>query len=395
MGFCGPAGGSMVGYRQHGALRREVSVLAGLVAAGATLLLVASCSSDAGSTDRPTTAATASPSLVPGETTPSVPTTIGGFERIAQRWVDQASEPAPGAMVLVRVGNQVRVVTSGLADRRTKRPLAPNETFPIESITKSMVAAAVMQQVAAGRLGLDDTVDQWLPGLVVQGQQMTIRQLLSHRSGIHEPGARELPPFRTLTDRMIVRIAGAHRPDFKPGSQGAYSNTGYVVLGMILEKVTDAPLRKLLATQVFEPAEMSHTALAPTRWDVHGYHNGRDVTAVQWLNLVQAAGGIVSTVGDVDSFYQQLWAGDLVPLRLVRQMTQPSGTIPFDAGDYGLGIWIKQLSCGTAWGHQGLSSGYVTAAWTLPRLDRSVVVMLNRGDALDSLDGIVEGVLCP
>ena len=299
-------------------------------------------------------------------------------------------------MILVRVGNQLRVVTSGVADRRTKQPLSRNDTFPVESITKSMVATAVMQQVAAGRLGLDDTVDHWLPGLVRQGQLMTVRELLSHRSGIHEAGAKELPPLRTLTDPRIVRIAGAHRPDFEPGSTGAYSNTGYVVLGMILEKVTGAPLRDLLATQVFGPAGMSHTTLAPARWDVHGYHNGRDVTSGQWLNLVQAAGGVVSTVADVDRFYHHLWSGELVPLRMVHQMTQPSGTIPPDgAGEYGLGIWIKQLSCGEVWGHEGLSSGYVTAAWTMPRRNRSVVVILNSGDAVDNLDGIVEGILCP
>ena len=370
-------------------------VVSGLVAAGVALLLVASCSSDPGSTDRPTPPATTTSSSVQGDTTPAGPTTIGGFERIAQRWVDQGRAPAPGAMILIRVGNQVRVVTSGVANRGTKQLLRPNDTFPIESITKSIVATAVMRQVAAGRLGLDDTVEQWLPGLIEQGQLMTVRQLLSHRSGIHEPGTNELPPLRTLTDPLIVRIAGAHRPDYKPGSQGAYSNTGYVVLGMILEKVTRAPLRKLLATQILRPSGMSHTTLAPPRWDVHGYHNGRDVTAEQWLNLVQAAGGIVSTVADIDRFYQHLWAGDLVPLRMVRQMTEPSGTIPFDAGGYGLGIWIKQLSCGKAWGHQGVSSGYVTAAWTMPRLHRSAVVMLNSGDALSSLDGIVEGVLCP
>jgi D-alanyl-D-alanine carboxypeptidase len=385
----------MVDWLQHGSPRREAGVVARLMAAGAALLLVASCSSNEGSTDAPTPTTTAATSTVPGETTPDVPATIGGFARIAQRWVDQSRAPAPGAIVLVRVGNQVRVVTSGVADRRTKQPLGPNDTFPIESITKSMVATAVMEQVAAGRLGLDDTIDQWLPGLVQQGQLMTVRQLLSHRSGIHEAGAKELPPLRTLTDPLIVRIAGAHRPDFKPGSRGAYSNTGYVVLGMILAKVTGTPLRSLLTTQVFRPSGMSHTTLAPAGWDVHGYSNGRDVTSEQWLNLVQAAGGIVSTVAEIDRFYQHLWAGDLLPLGMVRQMTQPTGTVPFDSGAYGLGIWIKQLSCGKVWGHQGLSSGYVTAAWTLPRLNRTMVVMLNSGDALDSLNGIVEGILCP
>jgi D-alanyl-D-alanine carboxypeptidase len=140
---------------------------------------------------------------------------------------------------------------------------------------------------------------------------------------------------------------------------------------------------------------MSHSDLAPARWQVRGYEDGRDVSAEQWLNLVQAAGSVVSTVDDVDAFYQHLWAGDLVPMRLVHQMTKPSGTVPFGEGGYGLGIWLKQLSCGQAWGHQGLSSGYVTAAWTLPRRHRSVVAMFNSGNAQSSLNGIVERVLCP
>jgi D-alanyl-D-alanine carboxypeptidase len=321
--------------------------------------------------------------------------TAGGFGRIAQQLDDFKRGVSPGAILLVRVGSRVRVVTSGVADVKTKQPVVRENTFPVESITKSMVAAAVMRQVASGRLGLEDTVDHWLPGLVAQGEHMTVRQLLSHRSGIHEAGGDELPPLRTLTDRTILRLAGAHRPDFGPGSAGSYSNTGYVVLGRILEKVTGAPLREVLTRQVFRRARMSNSDLAPPHWDVHGYDNGRDVTADQWLNLVQAAGSVVSTVDDVDSFYQHLWAGDLVPMRLVHLMTKPSGTVPFGDGGYGLGIWLKQLSCGQAWGHKGLSSGYVTAAWTLPRLHRSTVVMFNSGAAEGSLNGIVERILCP
>ena len=109
---------------------------------------------------------------------------------------------------------------------------------------------------------------------------MTIRQLLSHRSGVHEPQSLEEPPhLDTLTDRDLVKIFGTKPLDFEPGTSAHYSNVGYVLLGMILEKATGASIGAVLDSSIFDPAGMDDSVLAPTQWDVRGYAGGKDVTA--------------------------------------------------------------------------------------------------------------------
>ena len=196
---------------------------------------------------------------------PSAVSRIGEVERVLRDRVALLSEgTVTGVITLVRVGDETRVVTVGLADAAAKEPMRPGDTFPIASVTKPMVATAVLQQVESGKLTLDDTVEKWLPGIVAKGDRMTIRQLLSHRSGVHEPQSLdELPPLDKLTDRDIVKILGAKPLDFEPGTTSGYSNVGYILLGMILEKVTGASIGEVLDSSIFDPAGMDDSVLAP------------------------------------------------------------------------------------------------------------------------------------
>ena len=240
------------------------------------------------------------PSSAPGDGS-----AINEVERDLRDRITLLSEgTVTGVISLVRVGDETRVVTVGLADAAAKEPLQRENTFPIASVTKPMVATAVLQQVEAGKLTLDDTVEQWLPRTVTKGDRMTIRQLLSHRSGVHEPQSlEEWSQLAALTDRDIVKILGAKPLDFEPGTSARYSNVGYVLLGMILEKVTGASIGTVLDSRIFDLAEMDDSALAPTQWDVRGYVDGKDVTADTGLNVLQAAGSVVSTAEDVDRFF--------------------------------------------------------------------------------------------
>jgi D-alanyl-D-alanine carboxypeptidase len=329
---------------------------------------------------------------------PSAVSRIGEVERSLRDRVALLSEgTVTGVITLVRVGDETRVVTVGLADAAAKEPMRPGDMFPIGSVTKPMVATAVLQQVESGKLTLDDTVEKWLPGIVAKGNRMTIRQLLSHRSGLHEPQWQdELPPVDKLTDRDIVKIVGAKPLDFEPGTSAGYSNVGYILLGMILEKVTGASLGAVLDSRIFDRAGMEDSVLAPKQWDVHGYADGKDVTADTGLHLAQAAGSVVSTAEDVDGFFQNLWAGNLLSPDLVEQMTIPVGDIPPYGGEYGLGIWTTTFSCGTALGHGGDLPGYAVKAWTLNGSARSVVVLVNEGgpDGHGIADITAETALC-
>ena len=330
---------------------------------------------------------------------PSAVSRIGEVERVLRDRVALLLEGTTitGAITMVRVGDETRIVTVGLADAAAKAPMRPGDTFPIASVTKPMVATAILQQVEARKLTLDDTVEEWLPDTVAQGDRITIRQLLSHRSGVHEPQSLdEWLPLVKLTDRDIVKILGAKQPDFEPGTNSNYSNFGYILLGMILEKVTGASIGEVLDSSIFDRAGMDDSVLAPKLWDVHGYANGKDVTADTGLNVAQAAGSVVSTAGDVDGFFQNLWAGNLLSPDLVEQMSRPLGDLQPHGGEYGLGVWTTTLSCGTAAGHHGDAPGYAVKAWTLSGSARSVVVLVNEGgpDGHAIADAIAETALC-
>jgi D-alanyl-D-alanine carboxypeptidase len=300
---------------------------------------------------------------------------------------------ATGAIVLVHVGEDTRVLTGGLADVRLDREMQPDDRFPVQSITKSMVATAVLQLVADGRLGVDDTVEDVVPGLLSQGRRITIRHLLSHQAGLHAATDEELPPLARTTRETLIKIASEHPLEFEPASRGEYSNVGYEVLGKVVEKVTGKPLGQVLEQNVFGPAGMTDTALLGSP-SVNGYFEGKEVRD-PYIPIVPASGGVISTVEDVDRFYTALWAGGLLDPHRVATMTEPLGVVaPFNV-EYGLGIWFNHTPCGDAMGHSGAGPGFNTKAWTLPDASRSVVVVVNDSDGASIAEDLALTVLCP
>jgi D-alanyl-D-alanine carboxypeptidase len=300
---------------------------------------------------------------------------------------------ATGAIVLVRVGERVRVLTLGLADVGRAQRMKPGDRFPIMSITKSMVATAVLQLVEEQKMALDDSVEDLLPGLLPQGRRITVEHLLSHRAGLHDPTDDDLPPPKDTTRDVWIDIAADHPLEFAPGSEGRYSNAGYEVLGRMVEKVTHEPLAVALAHRVFDPAGMSETALHGTP-TVTGYYEGKEADD-PYFRFVRASGGVVSTVRDIDRFYTALWGGELLEPDLVEIMTTSVGSVAPAALDYGLGIWLNREPCGDAMGHSGAGPGFNTKAWTLQDSDRSVVVMVNDGDGFSVANALATAALCP
>ncbi|MBO3676260.1 serine hydrolase [Streptomyces sp. NEAU-YJ-81] len=175
------------------------------------------------------------------------------------------------ARVVAPDGRQ-SVATSGTADLNTGRPVSSDGYFRMASTSKTLVATVVLQLEVEGRLSLDDTVDHWLPGVVRgsgnDGSRITIRQLLQHTSGIHD----DLPGYTTPEEyyqqrhdvhrpEQLVGRAMAHAPDFPPGEGWAYSNTGYVLLDMVIEKATGHPAHQEIEDRVLRPL-----GLDQTRW---------------------------------------------------------------------------------------------------------------------------------
>ena len=300
---------------------------------------------------------------------------------------------SPGALVLVDNGSSRREETTGLAVLEGRVPLHARDRFRVGSITKTFVAVVVLQLVGEHRLALGDTVERWLPGLVPGGGRITVRQLLAHTSGLADYAddpdfirRTVAQPRRQWTPRELVGVALAEGPVARPGERFAYASTNYVLLGMVVERVTRTSLELQLRRRIFAPLRLEDTTFAPDLRNsgryAHGYapseHDGivgsletardRSTVTTSWA---WAAGSIVSTASDLSRFFGALLQGRLLPPRLLELMRPAPGS------PYGLGLAAFRTHCGTAIGHTGALLGTVSAAWSSRDGRRRVVAMSN------------------
>ena len=175
----------------------------------------------------------------------------------------------PGVVVLVHGKNGTLRLASGHSNLARKTPMRVTDRFRVGSITKSFVATVVLQLVGEGKLSLDDTVEHWLPGAVPNGDKITLRNLLSHRSGLYDylSDPRVLKPYLSgnfgysWTPRRLVAVSASHKPLFAPGTTTSYSNTNYILLGLIVEKATGNSIGAELKRRIFAPLQLRSTSL--------------------------------------------------------------------------------------------------------------------------------------
>ncbi|MEW1927253.1 serine hydrolase domain-containing protein [Streptomyces sp. NPDC088360] len=254
---------------------------------------------------------------------------------------------------------------TGDADRiRIRR----TDHFRAGSITKTFIATVALQLAAERRLSLSDPVDRHLPGLIrgrgLDGRTLTLRALLTHTSGLadYTTGTKGLVP---LTPTEAVRTALA-LPATTPG-RWSYSNTNYVVIGMVIRQVTGRSYATETERRIITPLRLSGTSFPGTRTTLPSPHGraytseGQDVTALD-PSVAGAAGELISTLTDLDRFYAALLAGRLLPAPQLRQMLNTRAA----EGRYGMGLYPQKLPCGTTvWGHNGRIPGsYVRTAAT-------------------------------
>jgi D-alanyl-D-alanine carboxypeptidase len=309
------------------------------------------------------------------------------------------SEGTPGVVAAVRDRSGTWHGAAGLAVLHPRRAMQKADRFRIASVTKPFVAAVVLQLVDERRLALNETVERRLPGLLPQGSRITIRQLLNHTSGLFNFTDDERFRARlgrnlrlVVPPRQEIAIAASRPPVFPPGSDWAYSNTGYQVLGLIVERVTGRELGKVLEQRIFGPLALRHTSFEPgpslKEPIAHGYAlpggeiptpggRPRDVTQSAGGGA-WAAGAIVSNTDDLARFFGALLGGKVVSRERLRQMMT---TVSVNSGlQYGLGLYRTHVTCGYAWGHDGGIHGFLTQV--LAGRDGSrVVVMAANGDS--------------
>src|SRR5215211_41735 len=299
----------------------------------------------------------------------------------------------PGAILVVRDGSRTVSLASGLGNVDEQTPMRPGDRFRIASHTKTYVATVVLQLVSEGKLHLEDTVEQWLPGLVPNGDGITIRQLLNHTSGLfdYENDPRVVEPYINgdlayhWAPRELVRIAVSHEPLFEPGATQSYSNTGYILAGLIIKAATENTLRGELSRRIFQPLNLRATSF-PTRPGIagrhaHGYIILGEPPAIDLTGIspfVWAAGAIISTAADDLSFYRALLSGRLLKAGLLREMKEivPVEGAPPGAG-YGLGLTRSGTPCGIAWGHNGAFGGFFSDVYSSENGRHQALLMVN------------------
>jgi D-alanyl-D-alanine carboxypeptidase len=308
---------------------------------------------------------------------------------------------APGIVVLTRDGSRTLRLAAGVGNRARHTPMRVGDRFRVGSVTKTFMAAIVLQLAGEGRLSLDDTVERWLPGLVPNGAAITVRELLNHTSGLYDylndGDLTIIAPYlkgdfgHVWAPRDLVAAAVKHPAHFAPGTAWAYSNTGYVVLGMIVEAATGQTVGAELQQRIFGPLGLRRTsfdtAQAIAGPHAHGYFRLPrqpliDVTALS-PTIAYAAGAIVSTAGDLATFYRALLGGRLLRPDLLAAM-ETTVSVGQPGAAYGLGLVKLRVSCAAAaWGHDGDFPGYLTWAFNSRDARHQVVVMVN-DDALNA-----------
>ncbi|MFJ4278403.1 serine hydrolase domain-containing protein [Streptomyces massasporeus] len=316
----------------------------------------------------------------------------------------------PGAdatAALVRVGGKEGSWhgTSGVHDLRTGRPADPAARFRAGSVTKVFTAAVALQLAEEQRLDLDRSARSYLPDLIPASYQgVTVRQLLDHTHGIPAP---DFPGttveewyadrFRVHDPRDMVRSAVSKKPEFAPGERQHYLNIGYTVAGLVIERVTHDSYERQVARRVLAPLGLRDTYFPGTNPRITGPHNHgyqtmrlddgttglRDVT-VWGTTDGWAAGDIVSTTADLETFTRALFRGRIVRGPLLEEMFTLPEVTDFQTGEpaaYSAGLSMKVLGGREVWGKTGGRWGYNTAIASTRDGSRTLVYSVNSTDA--------------
>lgn len=328
----------------------------------------------------------------PGSGNATVPR--GEISDVVQAEID-AGRAAGIAVGVSRDGELVYSRGFGKADIENDVEVATDTVFRIGSITKQFTAAAILKLAEEGKLSLDDSLSTYVPDFPTPGHTVTITQLLNHTSGIKsytgQPQFWELSR-NDLTHEQLLELVRDQPFDFEPGEKWSYNNTGYYLLGMVIENVSGLGYADYLQTTFFEPLGLRSTTycdeqkLIPRR--AEGYERDGD-TLVNDTPLSMsppfAAGALCSTVEDLLAWQRALATGKVVSEDSYRAMITP---LPLNDGTpqrYGFGLATGQLESHASVSHGGGINGFVSMLAAYPDDDLAVAVLVNTGGPLADL----------
>lgn len=327
-----------------------------------------------------------------------------------------ADDDLAGGIAVIRDGTNLVRYTAGFSDVDTRTGFAPNTHIRAASITKTFVAAAVLQLVAEGKVDLDAPVETYLPGRIhgegIDAGAITVRQLLRHQSGLPEYFDADTPiPTEPVGADELLDAALTRAAQFPPGAAVKYTNTNYVIAGLLIQAVTGRPAADEVTRRIILPLGLFDTYFPVPGDDglrapfAHGYEvaDGRrtDVTDFN-ASAAGMSGALISTNEDTSAFLTALIDGRVIPRA---QLDEMMTTVPWsDAGPgfgYGLGLTRIDLECGvTVWAHGGDIDGYhslITKAFGKPALSMTLTQSPPETDSIaeDPRAALVSAIYCP
>ncbi|MFE2248992.1 serine hydrolase domain-containing protein, partial [Streptomyces lavendulae] len=324
---------------------------------------------------------------------------------------------APGAMARISGVDGVQTKTAGVRDKVSGAAMDTDARFRIGSVTKTFSSVVLLQLVAEKKIELDQPVNHYLPGLLPD-DRITVRHLMTHRSGLSDYTNamfnNTVPGFEAVRNKVfgyqeLVQLSLNEPRTGEPGAAYSYSNTNFVVVGMLIEKATGNPVVKEYERRIIKPLKLRNTSYVHPDTKIKGLHaNGYlhpdeagaplvDSTE-QTVSWAQSAGAMISSAADLNTFTSALVTGRLLPPALLDQMLTMTPTDATNTRFYGLGLRRYDLSCGTSvYGHTGTVQGFYTYAFSTRDGKRSLAAMANtsnRGSANTALGGTLEAAFC-
>ncbi|MFE6199292.1 serine hydrolase domain-containing protein [Streptomyces sp. NPDC057838] len=324
---------------------------------------------------------------------------------------------APGALTRVDdSGRSYRVVT-GVADTGEQTRMDTGRRFRVGSVSKTFTAVVIMQLVADGRIDLDAPANLYLPK-PLPGDAITVRHLLSHRSGLYDYSndmfAQTVPGFEAVRNKVftyqeLIDLSSARPLNNAPGAAYSYSNTNFVVLGQMIEHITGTSVGANYQERIFTPLGLRNTFYVHPRTTLpgsyaRGYLRQDDTTlplvdsTEQTVSWAQSAGAVISNAEDLNRYTTALVRGELVREDLLEEMMRMTPVTSDGTQMYGLGLRARKLSCGvTVYGHTGTVQGYYTYAFTTHDGSRSMTSLANtsnNGAVNTALGGTLEAAFC-
>jgi CubicO group peptidase (beta-lactamase class C family) len=293
---------------------------------------------------------------------------------------------------VMRDGNVVLAKGYGKRSLEDGSPVEADTRFAIGSVTKQFVAACILLLAEEGKLSVHDPVSKWYPDLT-RAKNVTLYDLMTHASGYPDYYPLDFVDRRLakpIAAEQLIKEYATGNLDFEPGTRWSYSNTGFIILGRVVEKVSGESLGAFLERRILKPLGMEHTVYEPKKTDAgfaRGYtsfglgaHEPAPREADGWCG---AAGGLYSTAGDLLKWDLALAEGKVLKPESYRLLTTPRTLRTGKTKNYGCGLQVSQQDGERVLSHGGAVSGFLTQNLILPDA-RSAVVVLANSDVVDS-----------